>query len=188
MPRNAREFVRSYVASLEEALGCITHQRLHLSLNSTSRITAGHEYSALLGNADGVALRGAHPIRFTAIQTFRLVLTGTNGAQAAPAIQLVSYAYVFVDGDGRELLAFHWTPEARGSGEVLTPHLHVGARLLNGQQVVRPRDMHKAHIPTGRVEPAAIVRFAITEFGVSPLLPNWRDVLDRLERPVDRFV
>ena len=50
-----------------------------------------------------------------------------------------------------------------------------------GQRVVRPGDLHKAHIPTGVVPLGAVVRLATAELGVAPLRADWDDVLRRAE-------
>jgi hypothetical protein len=78
-------------------------------------------------------------------------------------------------------LSFHWTPEAVEPNAVTFPHLHVGRALTADQAAIRLSDFHKAHIPTGHVSMVAVVRLAITEFGVTPLRPDWGRVL----RPAD---
>ena len=72
-------------------------------------------------------------------------------------------------------------PEATGINEVTFPHLHIGSALLAGQTAIRPGDLHHAHIPTGRVSLEAVVRLAITEFGVKPRMGNWEEILQRTE-------
>jgi hypothetical protein len=63
--------------------------------------------------------------------------------------------------DDREILRFYRTPDATGDTDVTFPHLHIGRAVIGGQAAIRPRDLHKAHIPTGRVALPAIVRLAI---------------------------
>jgi hypothetical protein len=61
------------------------------------------------------------------------------------------------------------------------PHLHIGPALLGDQDVLRPKDLHHAHIPTERVSLEAIVRLAITEFGVTPIKAGWEALLEQSE-------
>ncbi|HEY7034197.1 MAG TPA: hypothetical protein VH482_22855 [Thermomicrobiales bacterium] len=70
---------------------------------------------------------------------------------------------------------------AADTGLVTFPHLHIGRAMTAGQSAIRPRDIHKAHIPTGYVSLPAVVRLAIAEFGVTPLRANWEEILRRAE-------
>ncbi|MEA2641547.1 MAG: hypothetical protein QOF51_2941, partial [Chloroflexota bacterium] len=84
------------------------------------------------------------------------------------------YFYEFSNGDGRELLAYHWHPGAQNV--VRSPHLHLGAAsnvtpLLAG-----------AHLPTGFISLPASIRMVITELGIEPRRADWDEVLTSSER------
>jgi len=92
--------------------------------------------------------------------------------------QTAAYYYALTDEDrasatlgSREILAFHWHPEARGA--FLDPHLHVGAAWLGGEARISP----KWHVPTGRVTLEEIIRFAIRHFDVKPMRGDFERVL-----------
>ena len=134
---------------------------------------------------DPVPLVRETPLLLTVGQTIQIVKTGPADAREPYKARTQEYFYAFSTSEGREILGFHWTPNAVGENAVTFPHLHIGSALLAGQMVIRPKDLHKAHIPTGRVSLEAVVRLAITEFRVTPLRADWEVVLRRTE---DAFI
>ncbi|MBA2278253.1 MAG: hypothetical protein H0W06_10875 [Chloroflexia bacterium] len=106
---------------------------------------------------------------------------GSAAAAERYAIQLVAYFYEFATPNGREVMSFHWTPEAPDPTAIRFPHVHIGPALLGGQTVLRPGDLHRAHIPTGRISLPAVIRLAISEFRVFPLLDDWEFRLSATE-------
>jgi len=86
--------------------------------------------------------------------------------QVQPGMQ--GYAYtISEDPDlGHELLAWHWHPTTR-----LDTHIHIGkSHPTHG-------DLAKYHVPSGRVSFEQVVRFLITDLGVSPARADWDSVL-----------
>jgi len=85
---------------------------------------------------------------------------------------IASYRYGLYDRDGREVLSYHWHPDARS--HVTTPHLHLGGGVASW----RP-DVAKAHLPTGQVTLEDVLLLAIEELtlDVAPLRADWRDIL-----------
>jgi hypothetical protein len=84
----------------------------------------------------------------------------------------VAYQYTLLDQDQREILAFHLHPN--GPSRVMTPHLHVGP----GAGELRA-DVAAAHIPTGALTLAAVVRLALEAFSVEALRRDWDLTLRR---------
>jgi hypothetical protein len=98
---------------------------------------------------------------------------------------LAGYSYGFFDGEGQELLAFHWNSNATGA-ERTFPHLHIGAAIGRGSALL-PGSLHKIHVPTGLVPVAALVRFAIEELDVNVRSGMSRkDVLTELSTLIER--
>lgn len=95
-------------------------------------------------------------------------------------VELRMYEYCLLDQQERELLVYHWQPgpESRGPDY---PHLHVSAALHAQVNAVTTRtlDLDKRHLATGHVSLAMVARMVIEEFGVAPLRPDWRQVLDQ---------
>ena len=84
------------------------------------------------------------------------------------SVRTTGYGYTLLHGMELEFIACHWHPAARRA--VTYPHLHVGGVTL-------PVNLSKAHLATGHVTLAAVVRMAIAELGVEPLRRDWQDVL-----------
>lgn len=84
----------------------------------------------------------------------------------------VSWSHELVDHVGRSILAYHWHPV--GQSKVTWPHVHVYGRT-------EPEELRKAHLPTGDVSLAAVVRMLSDDFGVIPVRADWRAILARHE-------
>ncbi len=89
-------------------------------------------------------------------------------------VSTLAYNYELDDGDGRELISWHWHPGQPSGNPYM--HLHVAGATLG------PR----VHVPTGRVSIESIIRMLITDLGVPPAGGRDRDtclrVLDQAER------
>lgn len=109
------------------------------------------------------------------------IATGPSVGRDPYQIENLGYFYELLTPAHQEILSFHWTPEATDPNSVTFPHLHIGPAIVAGQTTLRPRDLHKAHVPTGIVSRAAVVRLAIAEFGVVPLRADWERVLRTVE-------
>jgi len=96
------------------------------------------------------------------------------------------YEYAILDGDEREIVAYHWHPHVP---DVPFTHLHVGHGAVSRQLLVRAGltadhnalrpDLAGAHLPTGDVAMTDVVRLVITHFRVGPLRADWAMVLGR---------
>ena len=84
---------------------------------------------------------------------------------------------------GQEMLTFNWTPESRDADAIRFPHAHTGPAITAGQTVLRPGDLHRAHILTGVISLPTVIRLAIAEFSVSRFTTIGRHLLMRLKRP-----
>ena len=81
-------------------------------------------------------------------------------------VQTAGYIYSLKDGDHRDIIAYHWHP-ARHS-HVVVPHLH----LYAGAMVGRP-ELTRAHLPTGLINLADLLRLAVADFQVRPRRSDW---------------
>ncbi|MDQ3044491.1 MAG: hypothetical protein M3R06_04990 [Chloroflexota bacterium] len=82
----------------------------------------------------------------------------------------VGHEYVITDSARVDLVANHWHPG--GASPIQFPHPHIGART----PIV---EFAKAHLLADPISLVDIVRFAISEIGVSPLRPDWETVLEQ---------
>lgn len=174
---------------MRETLGCVTQQRL--TIRERSRLTLSTPYTVALNDMDPVPLRGERPLHLTVGQNIRLVETDDPGDPRGPIkVSTVRYYYVLETEADEEILSFHWTSgvaSENDSESVAFPHLHIGPALIGTQPAIRPKNLRKAHIPTGRVSLEAVIRLAIEEFGVTPLHPGWQEILTRTEAAFTRW-
>lgn len=163
---------------MNEALGCVTPGRMTVSGLGKAEVEG--TYGLVLNRGDPVRLKAESPISLSVGRTVRIA--SINGSRRGPfEVQTVAYWYQYATTDNREILAFHWTPETHRLGERRYPHLHVGSVILADRTPILPGRFNKAHIPTGPVSLAAVIRFGIEELGVRPIRAEWASVLERLE-------
>ena len=156
--RTPRAAVATHLGRLQQAVSCVTNT----VLVRPRPTPAGRQSVELAGGQ--VRLRGplGLTLEFSAhYETFRDEPGGWRATTTA-------YWYEVRDGDGREILAFHWHPLS--TSRVTVPHLHVGGQV--GDIALRRR-----HTPTGIVTLQAVLPCLITEFEVEPLRDDWPEVL-----------
>lgn len=116
------------------------------------------------------------PLYISFAHWYQLAETGERGQQWR--VSTTGYLYTLeartAVGEFREILAFHW--DQRGGQMVIHPHLHI--RSFAGQLRF---GLNKAHIPTGQITLASVVRFLIEDMGAVPRRSDWEPVLDRVE-------
>jgi len=168
---------------MSEALHCITE--VPLIVRERNRLVTDTPFSVTLGKMDPVLLKGEAPLHLTVGQRIRIIRTEDPSDVRGPfKIRTIDYIYLLATTDDDEIPNFQWTPEDRAdeTANVVTfPHLHLGPALTGSKPQIRPKNLHKAHIPTGRVSLEAVIRLAIVEFGVRPHRQDWDAVLQRTE-------
>ena len=105
----------------------------------------------------------------------RFNIRQAKGKRGPWKVSTSAYYYGIKDGEGREILAYHWHP---GIGSTY-PHLHFHSgtgKLLT-----------KAHIPTRRISLEEVLRFTIEELGVKPLRSNWKEILALTQKRYESF-
>jgi hypothetical protein len=179
--RTLSEAVQNHVEPLAEALSCVTRQRL--SRPPSRGLKLNTLYEANLANMDPVALSGASPLTLSAGQNYEIMESAGPDPRGRSTIRPRGYFYEIATADNRQVLSFHWQPEARPEREtdefITVPHLHVGSAIAARETPVRPGSFHKIHIPTGQVALRSVLWLLIAQLGVAPLKPNWRAILTR---------
>lgn len=132
----------------------------------------------ILGPAgDSVRLDHDRGLALSAVLYYQLVeATDPIGSWTA---RPTAYYYALEDLDGREVLAYHWHPEAQG--QIAFPHLHLGAGAAP-----QGFDLVRVHLPTGQISLEAVLRLAITDFGVHPRRPDWDEILRQSQETTER--
>lgn len=118
----------------------------------------------------------AENFHLTAAVRFRV--TEEAGTRDPYRVTTTAYYYSLLDAAEKEIIAYHWHPH----GNVTFPHLHI----CSGARVGRA-DLRNAHIPTGRVSMADLLRMVITEFGVAPRRADWADVLAQSQTAYEQW-
>jgi hypothetical protein len=106
-------------------------------------------------------------------------------------LQTAAYSYWLFDRAGNELMLFQWDPD--GAGHVATPHLHIRAltRLSDAHLPDEPsakllmQRLARAHVPTGPITLAQVLRMAIDDLGVEPLEIDGAKLRQRLDAADD---
>ena len=80
------------------------------------------------------------------------------------------YEYSIMDTDQREVLAYHWHPV--GQSSFISQHIHIG----HGATTTR-EELNSAHLPTGYVSLADIIRLLIRDFRATPRRGDWQSIL-----------
>lgn len=88
------------------------------------------------------------------------------------SIDRILYSYSLSLHGGPEVLAYHLHPL---DADLPRYHLHLG----QGSGMLAP-ELVKAHLPSGPISVAEFLRFAIRDWKVRALRPDWRSVLERL--------
>lgn len=91
---------------------------------------------------------------------FQIGLTSVSGRDRY-AIDITGYTYAIHDDSEKEIITWRWHPKQ--TPEIEHAHLHIGPGAL-----VRREELHRAHLPTGIVTLAEVVRSAIPDFHVEP--------------------
>ncbi len=178
--RTPFDAVENTLLPLRDALSCVTQYRL--IRRQRQPLDTDTVHSLAVHNLRPVPLRGQHDLLLTVGVDLRITRRENQWAAGSRYIvTFVAYFYQFVLENGQEVLAFHWTPESLDPNAILFPHAHIGPAITSGQTVLRPGDLHRAHIPTGMISLSAVIRLAIAEFGVFPLHEDWAARLDAAE-------
>jgi hypothetical protein len=155
---------------LQNVVSCLVHSPVRRIGGGRG---AGEGISLGMGSDEPVLLRGTARLHLSFRLRYRLIAAEAQPGSWQAAV--IAYQYTLLDQDKREILAFHLHPE--GPSHLTTPHIHLGP----GAGLLRP-ELTRAHVPTGPVTLAAVVRLAIVGFSVGPLRSDWDATVRRAEQ------
>jgi hypothetical protein len=118
-------------------------------------------------------LQGGVP-RFLAIECWYSIVPELPSGRRRWSVETTAYMYTLFDHDMNEILGYHWHPISRSL--IAAPHMHLQAGARVGLQ-----GLLGAHLPTGHVTLAQVVRCLIEELGVEPRRADWGAVLERAD-------
>lgn len=169
--KTPRQAVDQFLTPLQRALSCITDAVLQCRVPTRASVHGAANLAPLTR-----LKAGAETFHLTVELHFRIVEDA--GPRGPYRLTTIKYSYSLLDADEKEILAYHWHPD----GDVAFPHLHIGC----GARAARI-ELHKAHIPTGRIALEDLLRMAINEFGIEPRRDDWRDVLAKTQAAYEKW-
>lgn len=168
--RSPEAALDAYRSTVVTALGCVARPFVQIEPRGNPLTTM---LSLVANRGTLIRLRAPTPLSLTVIEGVRLV-----SVEGRWRTTLAAYRYTLRD-ERHEIVAYHWHPEQ--TANVPFPHLHLEA----GAGIARD-ELTRAHLPTGFVPLAAVLRLAITDFGVEPLRDDWQEVLVHTEAATTR--
>lgn len=166
--RSPAEAVAEFTRVLQAVIDCLTPAVFSVSKGGYH--PSGQPHAAALQDLEPVMLASEPRLYLDAACWYRIVDGDGRGAWQ---VRLEGYANTIRDERLAPLLAYHWHPG--GGSRVDWPHLHIYAPLAQDSA-----KLQKAHLPTGPISLAAVVRMLITELGVAPRRgrEHWESVLE----------
>jgi hypothetical protein len=166
--RTPAEVVNNFLDPLHKTISCVTQAQLNIR-GGYFPTTTDEPHALTL--ADGLPQRLSGPSGLSlVVKQYYYVIKEDDPGRDPWRVRTAEYNYNLRDIEGKVVIAYHWHPAPKF--KVRDPHLH----LEQGAKVGRA-EIHRAHIPTGRVAVEDVIRFVITEFGVEPLRADWDRVL-----------
>lgn len=174
--RNPADALENYLRPLQRAVHCISKTATLITDCHDPRDGLDH-FLSFAGNEPVRVSNTRGDVHFLVMvrQRFRIV-SDDNPDRGPWKATTRQYEYSISDAESRELLAYHWHPGEQGFDE---PHLHVPSHTV--------ADLHKAHLPTGRVSLEAFIVMAIREFSVHAQNEGYKKLLDHSEGRFLRF-
>lgn len=170
--KTPHEAVQNYLTPLQRALSCVTQAVLSVGggYHASPRQNPQHRHVLTMQPSPAVLGRDKR-FALKLIQQYRVLESA--GTQGPWAVSIVGYYYTFetLGPLPQEIVGYHWHPHGRSA--VTFPHLHLHA----GAGVVA-HNLSKAHLPTGRIAVADVLKLAITHFGTAPLREDWETILE----------
>ena len=156
--RTPAEAVDTFTWPLRQAIACVSR--------AVADVAGGYfpsveSHSFMLNRGEPVRLRGESRVHLDLTVLYQIV--ERTGQQYRWQVVTTGYYYTLMDANQREIVGFHWHPVGRSP--IVEPHLHLGP----GAQIGYER-LHRAHVPTGPVSIQDVLRFAIVDLGVEPLI------------------
>lgn len=163
--RTPAEAVSQYIDTIQLLVSCVTDAVVGVGggyyVSDISHILA-------LNERRPVRIRGVSRLWLSLQQYYRIVESQVPRTQWT--VIETGYRYRIMDSDQREILAYHWHPTGRSS--FISQHLHIGHGAMAARE-----ELQTAHLPTGYVALADIIRLIIRDFRATPRRHDWESVL-----------
>ena len=167
--RTPSEAVSNYVEPVQRAVSCVS--------DSVVSVDGGYYVSdtphiLTLNRGIPVRIGGTLGVWLSFQQYYRIV--ETEFSDDTWTVMEAGYEYEILDDDHREILAYHWHPT--GLSSFASQHLHLGYGASIGRE-----ELLTAHLPSGYVSAADILRLLIRDFDAIPRRPDWEPILNAFQ-------
>lgn len=171
-------------------MGCLSDQPLSLLVEPAYRTEA--RVGVMTRDLEPVPVRGGLGTFWLSLAIVGRVIEDERPDRGPYRVTTIRYSFTLSEDadESREILAYHWTPEAP-AGQLRMPHLHIGRSVLNERYADDPIRLHRRHIRTDRVSIEQVILMMIEDFQIAPLNARWYSVLSsshgtfaRYRRPV----
>ena len=163
--RTPPEAVSNYVEPIQRAVSCVSDS----VVSADGGYYVSHAPHILtLNRGIPVRIGGTSGIWLSFQQYYRIVETEVPDDRWT--VIEAGYEYEILDSDHSEVLAYHWHPT--GLSSFASQHLHLGYGASIGRE-----ELLNAHLPSGYVSVADILRLLIRDFDATPRRPDWDSVL-----------
>ena len=163
--RTPAEAVNNYIDSIQLVVSCVS--------DSVVTVRGGYYVSDTshildLNEGNPIRIRGSSRLWLAFRQYYRIIESEIRHAPWTVVVE--GYEYNFLDSDQREILAYHW--HSMGQSAFISQHLHIGHGAMAARE-----ELHTAHLPTGYVSLADIIRLLVRDFRATPRRRDWESIL-----------
>lgn len=161
MSNKGHQATASYVNEIQKIVSCVVKEVCFPYKNNEGYLVLGWSGELRLKRKDGTVI-------FLDI-TQELTYPDKDDDK----VSTVAYIYSISDEERQPLIGFHYHPELTDE-PVMYPHIHAYAPE-DGR--FKHFNLHRRHIPSGRVPREDVIRWLITELEVVPIRENWEEIL-----------
>lgn len=171
MPTNkGHQAIQEYTTELQKIVSCVAHEVCYVFPNANGRLALAWSSGKPLESEPLRLLRhDGNPLFIDINQEIEDPRPANN-----ETVSTKYYLYSILDADRKDLIGFHYHPDL-DDDPVLYPHIHVYA---DADERYSFFDLHRRHIPSGRVALEDVIEWLIVELEVKAIREDWESVLN----------
>ena len=180
MPTNkGHHAIKDYLSELQKIVSCVATEVCYVYPNNNGRQVLAWSGASMLESAPIILQRKNNSRLFVNI---RQEIQQPN-ARNNYLVSTKGYIYSVLDAEKKDLIGFHYHPEL-DDDPVMHPHIHVYA---DADERFADFNLHKRHIPSGRVALEDVIEWLIIELEVKALRSDWRQILQATRKQFKRI-
>ncbi len=180
MPTNkGHHAIKNYLNELQKIVSCVASEVCYVYPNNSGRQVLAWS---------GTDPSDPQPLMLKRKNNSKLFIDISQEIQQPNArndylVSTKSYMYSILDAEKKDLIGFHYHPEL-DDDPVMHPHIHVYA---DADKRFADFNLHKRHIPSGRVALEDVIEWLIVELEVKALRSNWQQILQTTRKKFKRI-